>query len=548
MTQVKKLDGVIYAKMLHRGALRLHKHKEEINNLNVFPIPDGDTGDNMFLTFMGGVEATKEENLSLGQVARKAADGMLLSARGNSGVILSQFFDGIATGLEGIDEADIKTIQSALDLGVKHAYRAVMKPIEGTILTVARDAVFYANQHQPKTMEGLFTLVVDEAKRALGRTPDLLPTLKQAGVVDSGGAGLIYILRGMRRTLIDGEEGSDIPLTQAAENAINPDLFTEDSVLEYGYCTELLLRLQNAKTDIAAFNVNTITDYLTSFGDSVASVKTGSIVKIHVHTKTPDKVLAFCQQFGEFLKIKIENMSLQHNNTIDSGEIAKPAKQERKPYGVVVAASGAGIQNTFREVGADVIVDGGQSMNPSAEDFLRAFDTVNAEVIFVFPNNGNVIMAAKQAAQMYKEADVRVIESKNIGEGYAALSMLDTSSNDTDAIVEDLYFCMENVVTAVVSRSVRDADMGVEVHSGDYIGFVGKDILCSKPGRKEATIDLIDKIDFSSHDIIIMVYGKDTLPEEVEEIQSYIEEKSPSTELYTINGEQDIYSYVLIAE
>jgi len=493
-------------------------------------------------------EVSALSNPSIADLSKTISSGSLRGARGNSGVILSQLFRGFSKAVAEDGEVNTKKLAQAAKRGVETAYKAVMKPKEGTILTVARDAVFYANQHQPKTMEGLFTLVVDEAKRALGRTPDLLPTLKQAGVVDSGGAGLIYILRGMRRTLIDGEEGSDIPLTQAAENAINPDLFTEDSVLEYGYCTELLLRLQNAKTDIAAFNVNTITDYLTSIGDSVASVKTGSIVKVHVHTKTPDKALSFCQQFGEFLKIKIENMSLQHNNTIDSGEVAKPVKQERKPYGVVVAASGAGIQNTFREVGADVIVDGGQSMNPSAEDFLTAFDTVNAETIFVFPNNGNVIIAAKQAAQMYKEADVRVIESKNIGEGYAALSMLDTSSNNTDAIVEDLYFCMENVVTAIVSKSVRDADMGIEVHSGDYIGFVGKDILCSKPERKEATIDLIDKIDFSEHDILIMVYGKDTVPEEVAELQAYIEKKSPSTELYTINGEQDIYSYVLIAE
>ncbi|MBR5515182.1 MAG: DAK2 domain-containing protein [Clostridia bacterium] len=548
MTQVKKLDGIIYAKMLHRGALRLHKHKEEINNLNVFPIPDGDTGDNMFLTFMGGVDAIKEENYSLHEVARKAADGMLLSARGNSGVILSQFFDGIASELEGIDEADIETLQRALESGVKYAYNAVMKPTEGTILTVARDAVCYANIHTPKTVEGLFTLVVDEAKRALGRTPDLLPALKQAGVVDSGGAGLIYILRGMRRTLIDGEEGSDIPLTQAAENTINPDLFTEDSVLEFGYCTEILVRLQNSKTDIAAFNVKTITDFLTSVGDSVAAVKTGSMLKLHVHTKTPDKVLCFCQQFGEFLKVKIENMSLQHNNTIDNGEAAKPPKQERKPYGVVVAACGAGIQQTFCEIGADVIVDGGQSMNPSAEDFLCAFETVNAETIFVFPNNSNVIMAAKQAAQMFKNSDVRVIESKNIGDGYAALSMLDTSSKDTDAIVEELYFNMENVITAGISKSTRDVEMAVSVHCGDYIGFIGKEIICADTERKNAVFSLIDNMDLSCHDIIILINGNDSTKEEAQEIYTHLESKAPYSEIYTINGEQDIYSYILIAE
>lgn len=549
MTVPQKIDGVIYAKMLHRGAARLHKHIEEINNLNVFPIPDGDTGDNMFLTFMGGVDSNKEENPHIGEVARRAADGMLLSARGNSGVILSQFFDGIAKGLEGVEAAGVPEFEKALQTGVKHAYGAVMKPTEGTILTVAREAVDYALGHSSKTVEGFFTLVVDEAKRSLGRTPELLPMLKKAGVVDSGGAGLIYILRGMRRTLIDGEEGADIPLTQAAENAINPDLFTEDSVLEFGYCTELLVRLQNAKTDIAAFNVKTVTDYLTSIGDSVAAVKTGSILKIHVHTMTPHVVLSFCQQFGEFLKIKIENMSLQHNNTIDSGIKAKPAPEQRKAFGVVVAACGAGIQQTFREIGADVIVDGGQSMNPSAEDFLHAFDECNADTIFVFPNNGNVVLAAKQAAGMYKESDIRVIESKSIGDGYAALSMLDTSSGDADAITEELNFSMENVVTAEISRCVRDADMqDVQVKTGDYIGFVGKDILSCEKDRRSAVLSLVDNMDFNDHPICILVYGKDSDPSETEEIIKRIEEKSPEIEIYTINGEQDIYSYIIIAE
>lgn len=549
MTIPQKIDGALYAKMLRRGAARLHKHIEEVNNLNVFPIPDGDTGDNMFLTFMGGVDAAKEENDNIGIVARKAADGMLLSARGNSGVILSQFFDGIAVGLDGIESAGVSDFMTALKEGVKHAYSAVMKPTEGTILTVAREAVDYACGHNSRTVEGFFTLVVDEAKRALGRTPERLPMLKKAGVVDSGGAGLIYILRGMRRTLIDGEEVTDIPLTQAAENTINPDLFNEDSVLEFGYCTELLVRLQNAKTDIAAFNVKTVTDFLTSIGDSVAAVKTGSILKLHVHTMTPDKVLCFCQQFGEFLKIKIENMSLQHNNTIDSGVKAKPSAEERKPFGVVVAACGAGIQQTFREVGADIIVDGGQSMNPSAEDFIKAFDECNADTIFVFPNNGNVILAAKQAAGMYKDSDVRVIESRTIGDGYAALSMMDTSSGDIDAIVEDLNFSMENVVTAEVSRCVRDADMqDVQVKTGDYIGFVGKEILSCDKQRGEAALSLVDNMDFDSHDICILVYGKDSSPEETEAIIGRIEEKAPGTEVYTINGEQEIYSYIIIAE
>ena len=545
----KQIDGVAYSNMLKRAAINLKNHAGEINDLNVFPIPDGDTGDNMLLTLMGGVDALKEESTSLAEVSRNVANGMLFSARGNSGVILSQFFDGIAAGLSESDVADSHQLGKAFRVGVKHAYNAVMKPTEGTILTVAHDATEFACTNKNKDAEEFFGSFIEEGKRSLDRTPDLLPMLKKAGVVDSGAAGLICIVEGMFSAL-DGDKNYDytqldsMPSSNGAAE-IDLDAFNEDSVLEFGYCTELLVRLQNAKTDIENFDISLITDFLQTVGDSIAAFKTGSIVKIHVHTKTPDKVLAFCQQFGEFLKLKIENMTLQHNSTMQDEETEK---MERKAYGVVAVACGEGIQNTFREIGTDVIVEGGQSMNPSSEDFLKAFDKINADTIFVFPNNSNVILAAKQAAQLYSKADVRIINSKTIGDGYAALTMTDGELTDPDEVEALFNMGMENVITAEVSQCVRDADMqDVQVHKGDYIGFVGKNILSAMPDRKSATMAMCDKIDWKLHDICILINGVDSTLEETEEIKNYIESKH-GIEVYCVEGKQEIYSYILIAE
>lgn len=551
----KQIDGIAYSNMLKRAAINLRNHAGEINDLNVFPIPDGDTGDNMLLTLMGGVDALKSESASLAEVSRNVANGMLFSARGNSGVILSQFFDGIAAGLSESDVADSRQLSKAFRMGVKHAYNAVMKPTEGTILTVARDATEFAYKSKSDNPEEFFGSFIEEGKRSLDRTPELLPMLKKAGVVDSGAAGLICIVEGMFSAL-DGDTSYDytqlnsLPKASGADE-LNLDAFDENSVLEFGYCTELLVRLQNAKTDIENFDISVVTDFLQTLGDSIAAFKTGSIVKIHVHTKTPDKVLAFCQQYGEFLKLKIENMTLQHNNTMsaeESDKLSEEGNTERKAYAVVAVACGEGIQQTFREIGADVIVEGGQSMNPSSEDFLKAFDKVNADTIFVFPNNSNVIMAAKQAAQLYNKADVRIINSRTIGDGYAALTMTDGELTNPDEVEAVFNMGMENVVTAEVSQCVRDADMqDVQVHKGDYIGFVGKDILSAMPERKSATLAMCDKIDWKSHDICILIRGVDSTAEETEEIKSYIESKH-KTEVYTVDGKQEIYSYILIAE
>lgn len=544
---MKTLDGILFARMINAGAANLKAHAKEINDLNVFPIPDGDTGDNMLMTMMGGVRHNDAVSRSLDEMSCRISGGMLLSARGNSGVILSQFFEGIKNGFSGLRSADTREIGEAFRRGVRQAYGAVMTPTEGTILTVVREATEYACDRNADTPEAFLNAFIDEAKRSLARTPELLPVLKKAGVVDSGAAGLIYIVDGMMKAVM-GEDVSALTAPVEPTQELDLDAFNEDSVLEFGYCTELLVRLQNAKTDIAGFDVKIMTDYLQTIGDSIVAVRNGSIVKLHVHTATPQKVLDFCQRYGEFLKVKIENMSLQHNNTVNEEAEKAPARQ-RKPYGVVAVACGEGLKETFRERGADVIVDGGQSMNPSAEDLIAAFDETNADVIFVFPNNGNIILTAQQAAHLYQKSDVRVIESTTIGAGYASLAMLDTSSGDTDAIEEELRMAMEGVVTAEISHCVRDAAMdGREIRTGDYIGFVGKELLAVDRSRFATVCESIDAVDLSGYELCILIRGKDATEEEAGRIEAYIHSHYRGKEVYTINGGQDVYDYILIAE
>ncbi len=548
------LTSGIFIKMICGAALNLKAEAQKINDLNVFPVPDGDTGDNMLSTLMGGVERAHTSEEDLGATARRVADGMLLSARGNSGVILSQFFDGIAEGFSGLETADAKAIGKAFRMGVRRAYRAVMKPAEGTILTVANEATEYACNTKNSSVEDFLGNFASEARRSLDRTPELLPILKSAGVVDSGGAGLLSIVEGMCRVFdkdFDVME-FDASAEEQKGDEINFDNFSADDILEFGYCTELLVRLQNSKTDPDSFDEDMIRSALSEIGDSIAVVKSGSILKIHVHTKTPDRVLALCQKYGEFLKVKIENMSLQHNN-IESETVREAesvmAEQAKKDFGVVVAACGEGIKKTFLECGADFIVEGGQSMNPSAEDFIKAFDTVNAKTIFVFPNNGNVILAARQAANMYESSDVRVIESRNVGEGYAALSMMDTSSGNADAIEAEMKDSMQGVVTAEIARCIRDAEMqDHRIRTGDYIGYVGKNILSASDRRLDASIQLIDSLDLDSHALFLLFSGIDASDDETDTICRYVGENHPDCEVYPIHGGQEIYSYIMVAE
>ena len=537
------------------GAIRtLAAHEDEVNDLNVFPIPDGDTGSNMLLTIRGAERVSWKDDEPVGDVADRVSREMLLAARGNSGVILSQFADGIAAGLKGLKEADGRAFASAVKTGVEHAYAAVMVPTEGTVLTVIREAADYASAFGEHGLDAFGSAFVEQARKTLAKTPELLAVLKKAGVVDSGGAGLLYIAEGMAAAYrgLDLPETGSLPdpeetLRSKSASSLDFDRFTSDSVLEFGYCTELLVRLQNAKTDPDNFDVGVIRNFLQTVGDSIVCFQTGSIVKIHVHTMTPYKVLEFCQKYGEYLTVKIENMTLQHNSL--SPESHAASSGEKQKYAVVAVASGQGIQQTFREMGVTEIVSGGQSMNPSADDFLEAFRRVNAETVFVLPNNGNILLTARQAGKLYPASDVRVIETRNIGECYAVLSMLNLDAGDADEIEREMNEAKEGVVTASVSRCCRNTEKdGFLLRDGQYIGFVGDEVLSADNDRMDTACMLTDKLDLNDHEIVILIRGLDSEEREAEEIAEHIRKSSGNCEVYVQYGGQDIYSYILVAE
>ncbi len=556
LTGERYLDGEMMANMVRGGAANLRSNAREVNDLNVFPVPDGDTGDNMSMTMEGGVAALEGADMtSLADVMEHISQGMLLGARGNSGVILSQFFAGMYRGFSGCVKADACVVGKALEEGVKQAYSSVITPTEGTILTVAREAVEYAVARidENTTISGLFSDLTTEMYASLQRTPEILDVLREAGVIDSGGAGLFYIMLGFSK-ILQGEEidsENDTPVS-AAKPAIKLDAFGPDDTMTWGYCTELLLRLQNAKVDIAAFDVSVIVEYLSSIGNSIVAVKNDSIVKLHVHTLTPGDVLNFCQQFGECLTVKIENMNVQHSENEEAA--AKPAPKRERPmkdHGTVAVASGDGIADLFRQLGVDVVVPGGQTHNPSAQDFLSAFDEVNARHIYVFPNNGNIVMAAKQAGQLYDKGEVHVIESKDLGQGYAAISSMNFQSDDPEQIISTFVEAMGTVKTGSVSTSIRDADLnGVHIENGDYIGFVGKEMLVSCKDLTKASCELLLKMGLDTGDIFLVTafVGCDAPAEAVDALTAYMEENHPDVEFYTVEGGQEVYPFLFVTE
>ncbi len=547
----RTIDGAMFAHMLKGGAATLNANRQVVNDLNVFPIPDGDTGDNMSMTIDSGVAALSNDTRdSLSEAASLAAKGMLLGARGNSGVILSRIFSGISRGLEGVETADVTLLGKALESGVNEAYSAVSNPVEGTILTVYKDAVKYAGSRisGDTSIEVFFDDFLRELRRSLDRTPKLLDVLKKAGVVDSGGAGFIYIAEGMKMAL-NGEDFSSEPVPQVPVKAVDFSAFDENSVLEYGYCTEFLLRLQNRKGNPDSFDLEGFKRYLNDVGDSVVAFREGSIVKAHVHTKRPGDVLNHCQKYGEFLTTKIENMSLQHHELHTEDRFTPRMTKPRKPYGIVSVAAGSGIREMFTSLGCDVVVDGGQCMNPSAEDLISAFSQVNADRIFVYPNNSNIILTARQAASLYEDAEIYIIPSKTIGEGYAAVSMLDTECDDVEQIISEQKEIIAGVVTGIVSQAVRDTEQdGVSVHKDDYIGFVGDSILNSASGKNTALLELSRKLNAADYDIILVVCGENVTPDESDEVYRQFTEAYKPTEIIMIDGRQPVYDYILILE
>ncbi len=535
------IDSKTFGILLRNGADNLYAHRQAVNDMNVFPIPDGDTGDNMFMTISSGVGTLSEDYDALSEAAREASRGMLLGARGNSGVILSRFFAGVSRGFASCTTADVHAVSEAFKCGVDEAYNAVAVPVEGTILTVLKDSVRYAETRirENTGIEEYFDNLVSEMRRSLERTPELLDVLKQSGVVDSGGAGLLYIVEGMQQGLSGDLLETSYSTAEPAARKVNLDMFTENDVLEFGYCTEFLLRLTHAKTDIEAFSLDEFKAYLESVGDSIVCFREDTIIKVHVHTMNPGAVLEHCQQYGEFLTLKIENMTLQHHETFD------PVKKPHKQYGFVAVAAGEGLQSTFLSLGCDEIVDGGQSMNPSAKDLVTAFEKINADTIFVFPNNSNIVMTAEQAASLYDKADIRIIPTRSVGEGYAALSMLDTTLPPED-IIREAGEVIASIVTGAVSTASRDAETnGFSIHPGDSIGFSRDKILACESCRNDASIALAKALHAEDFGVLMVIAGKHASDSDREALRESLAREFPDVETFFIDGGQPIYDYVL---
>ena len=543
MERIIELDSLTFADMLRQGAVSLGKDKTAVNDLNVFPIPDGDTGDNMLMTLKAGCAVLKDHLGTLSEVASAASSGMLLGARGNSGVILSRIFAGLAKGLQGVIVADTKTFANAMASAVAEAYKAVPVPVEGTIITVLREGAAGAEANQD--LNHYFSTLLDAMQVSLDHTPELLQVLKDAGVVDSGGAGLLSIFRGMNDALNGQVTHEEQPATEPATPTVELDKFDENSTLEFGYCTEFLLRLLRSKVDLEQFDEQVIFDYLNAVGESVVAFREGSIVKVHVHTFTPGQILNEMQRYGEFLTIKIENMALQHHQSTNQNNAS--FKLPPKNYGIVTVASGEGLVNAFKEIGADEVIAGGQTMNPSTQDFIDAFGRINAKHILVFPNNKNIKMAADQAAEMYDKADIHVMPSNTIGEGYYGIGSIDRDDPNIEEVIASVTEIMESVVTGMVSTAIRDAEgEQVSVHIGDYVGYSGKQLLSDSPDRMQAAKDLCQLLGAAERDVMLVFCGEDVPVDEAERLVAELTHKYKNLEIMLNIGGQPVYDYIFV--
>lgn len=549
---METLNGSLFAAMVRNGYRGIKQQHEAINDLNVFPVPDGDTGTNMTATINGGINAIKKADMdNLSDVASKLASGMLLGARGNSGVILSQFFAGVAEGFDGLREANLLQCASALRSGVTKAYQAVIKPVEGTILTVAREGCSYVLDkiEEIESLEELFRRLLKRMKRSLQNTPDLLPVLKEAGVIDSGGAGLVAIMEGMYKEL-SGEEIED-SIFNGPSNAVATDgdiPFDADSVLEFGYCTEFIMQLLNCKDGPKNFKLDEMIAYYETLGDSIVAIESNGIVKVHIHTKTPGLVIEYAQRFGEFVTFKMENMSIQHQEVLLKEELQK--KEARRPSAIVAASPSDSISKLFKDMGVTEIVKGGQTMNPSAEDFVNAINDCHADNVIVFPNNGNVILTAKQAASMVEGTNVVVIPTKSAIECYSALGMTDLENQSLEENIDLIHQQIQGTVSCEISVAVRDSvNNGITVKEGDYIGISQGAVKVADKTLLDCSMKMLKQIeDMQDHSIITVFYGVDAKEEEKEKFRELVSEEYPLMDFIEIEGKQTVYPFILAVE
>lgn len=542
-----QLTGSLWRELILNSLKWLQLNEQKINDLNVFPVPDGDTGTNMKLTLQNGIRNTSETN-SIGIVASQLEKGMLLGARGNSGVILSLFFKGLSISLRGKDRVGTIELVQALIQGYQSAYSAVVHPTEGTILTVAREGIENIKDqiHEEDSIQSLLEQYCASMKESLRHTPEKLAVLKEANVVDSGGNGLLIIFEGMVKYL-QGEklEGTEEEIQPASTSTpvISKDIFNADSELEYGYCTEFILQLQNRKIKENPFVLEEFISFLKTLGDSIVAVQDEDIVKIHVHTLTPGKVIEKAQEFGEFVTFKMENMSIQHHEVLARQE----KKQEHQPVAYVAVAQGEGVTNLLKELGCTIVLQGGQTMNTSTEEFIEAFQACQADDIIVLPNNKNILLAAQQAKELYMSANIHVLETTSVMEGYFALSLLSGNEVDIDEQLKTMKAGLDQVVTISTTHAIRDSKIDhIECKKDAAISFVDSCLVASYQDKIQATLEALEKVEnLSNKEICVILKGKDASVEEAKMLQDEIEKKYSYLEVGIIEGEQEIYDFIL---
>ncbi len=541
----KKLNGLLLKSLLESGANNLTNDYRRIDDLNVFPVPDGDTGTNMQLTINAGVkEILGEIQDSIHEMSKKFSRGLLMGARGNSGVILSQLFRGLYVGFEEAKSVDAIGLVRGFRGGVEQAYKSVMNPVEGTILTVAREATEHCEKviNATDSIETVFQTYIKAAHKSLENTPNLLDKLREAGVVDSGGAGYILIAEGMYQALI----GKPVERQDNALDYISDSAAMHIEHDEFGYCTEFIIR-STSEEDVE----DILRSQLPSLGDSIVVVQDDDLVKVHIHTLTPGDALNMAQRFGEFVTLKIENMQVQHENITHgalTGTAPEGKKGPRKKYGIVAVAVGNGLSSIFKEFGVDVIVSGGQSMNPSTEDLVNAIGKVHADNVLVFPNNSNIILSAEQAAELITDQNVIIVPTTSLAQGYSALSIMDLNPEPQD-IKDVIMASIESVVSGELTFAIRDSEYkGLKIKENDWMGLLDGKIVTSTPTPVESAKTLLEQILSQSSEIITIITGEDTSLEEVDALQQWLEEQFPEVEIDVIEGGQPLYKYIFAVE
>ena len=549
---MEKINGLVLAEMIDLGSKNLAKNAEKINALNVFPVPDGDTGTNMNLSMSSGAKETAANVVeNIGELGKSFSKGLLMGARGNSGVILSQLFRGMSQYIADKKEIDAKEFAEAIQNGVSIAYKAIIKPVEGTILTVAREAA-EAGLKAAKNTDSIVEVmeaIYAESQASLKRTPDLLPILKEVGVVDSGGQGLVCVYQGFVAALkgekIEGLESVETNVVDMQfEDNHDMDFMSPEDIV-YGFCTEFTVRLDKEKKE---FNEDKFREDMSKFGDSLLVISDSEFVKIHVHTETPGDVFNYGQQYGELIKIKSDNMREQHREVLRKQEAKQAtAPKELKEQAMISISMGAGLSKVLTSMGVDYIVEGGQTMNPSTEDIMKAIKEVNAKNIFIFPNNKNIQLAAKQAAELAEE-NVFVIESKTAPQGLAAVMVFNPQSSAEENFA-NMQEVLSTVSTLEVTHAVRDTNIeGVEIKKDEFMGIRNGKIVVSNLSLNTVLEELLEKSLDEDSEIVTLYLGEESTEEYTDFLEQLIEEKYPDVEVELIESGQPVYPYIIGVE